>query len=138
MQSDSFAYQSTVSYIEPLHVFLVYSHATFQRLAIENRSPMNQSWQLSLPTNDCSLDFWPRLDEVYLTKCKLDQQVLPQLVSIHEPKILWVHEPRWDGQARNQVVESLRQYSVKLVWVDNWNEMPDASKKFTTGCFLIP
>ncbi|KAG9077476.1 hypothetical protein FS749_010627 [Ceratobasidium sp. UAMH 11750] len=109
-----------------------------QHLAIENRSPIDQSWQLSLPSNDCSLDFWPRLDEVYLTNCNLDQQALPQLVSIHEPKILWVHEPRWDGQARDQAEESLRQYSGKLVWVEKWDEMPDVSRKLATGCFLSP
>ncbi|KAG9081118.1 hypothetical protein FRC06_005812 [Ceratobasidium sp. 370] len=101
-----------------------------QRLAIENSSIIDQTWRSSISPDSNSLDLWPRLDEIYVNNCQLDQHALPLLLSIHGPKNLWVHEPRWDGQARDQAKERLRQYGVKLVWVESRDNTPAGFREF--------
>ncbi|KAG8749291.1 hypothetical protein FRC12_013483 [Ceratobasidium sp. 428] len=72
------------------------------------------------------LDFWPALQQLYVMQCRTNPQVLRQLLDIHAPRKLLLHETERDRDkgygnehARIELQEELSRRGVELVWYDN-------------------
>ncbi|KAG8695504.1 hypothetical protein FRC09_009117 [Ceratobasidium sp. 395] len=103
-----------------------------EHLAIQRWSVFSES-RRDAPT--CA-DFWPKLDNLCLINCDLDLEDLQLLLSIRAPQKLWIKEPEWDAPVRERAEEEAGRYGVKMIIVQNEQELPIWSRELVAELFV--
>ncbi|KAG8699102.1 hypothetical protein FRC09_006836, partial [Ceratobasidium sp. 395] len=110
--------------ISPLFVRMPH----LEHLAIQNCPIFDSDW-LNGPT---SANFWPKLDDLSLTDCKLLLEDSQKLLSIGTPRTLWLQETSWDAQVRNEVEAEMNRHGVEVITAEGDGHMPIRSWDFMT------